>query len=180
MTENEYKTLLDGIDKAEESTTPFQISTDDEIVVAGDANETQLNSHDFVVTFKTPGPDGYSFNDVEYKDVYITPRQETKVIRAMTDVLPFFKKIKEDGTIGKYSNDEIMQIVSEVGEDVYDHLYDLVGTVLKIDPALRDYMDLGSVMYNAGKIFFAYPEMVNEASTFFQKSSDAPTIKTVK
>ena len=180
MTEKEYLDLLNGIDKAEESTTPFQITTEDEIVVAGDANETQLNKHDFKVTFKTPSKDGYVRNEVEYKNVYITPRQEPKIIRVMVEILPYYRKIQENGTIDRYKKEEIMRLVAELGDDIYDHLYDLVGTVLHIEPALRDYMDLGSVMYNAGVIFRAYPEMVNEAETFFQKSSGERTIKTVK
>lgn len=172
--------LLNGIDKAEESTTPFQITSDDEIVVAGDANETQLNKHDFTVTFKTPSKDGYVMNNVEYKDVYITPRQEPKIIRSMMDILPYYRKMQEDGTVGRYTKDEILKLVAELGDEIYDHMYDLVGTVLKIEPALRDYMSLDSVMYNTGVIFASYPEMVNEAETFFQKSSDEHTIKAVK
>lgn len=180
MTEKEYMALLKGIDEAEESTTPFPISTEDEIIVAGDANKTELNKHDFVVTFKIPTPDGYNVNKVEYKDVYITPRQEPRIIRLMVEIMPFYKKINEDGTTGKYTRDEVMKLVAELGESVYDKLYDLVGTVLGVEPSLRDYMSLDSVMYNAGVLLRAYPEMVNEASTFFQKSSDEHTIKAVK
>lgn len=180
MTEKEYMSLLSGIDAAEESTTPFQITTDDEIVVVGDANETQINKHDFVVTFKTPTPDGYAVNNVEYKDVYITPRQEPKIIRMMVEIMPFYKKIKDNGTVGHYSREEVLKLIADLDEQIYDHMYDLVGTVLNVQPTLRDYMSLDSVLYNAGVIFYAYPEMVNEASTFFQKSSDEPSITAVK
>ena len=46
-------------------------------------------------------------------------------------------------------------------------MYDLVAAVLHIDDDLKEYMYPSSVFDAVSKIFMQYPELVNEADTFF-------------
>ena len=49
----EYDKIKAAIEGAEDSVVPFPVM-DDELIVVGDANETQLNKHDFKMRFKVP------------------------------------------------------------------------------------------------------------------------------
>ena len=161
MTQQEYLETLRSMKKAEESTTPYAVPTEDEIVVVGDANKTELNKNNFTVLFWIPEQvDGEIVEkdvEIEYKDVYITPRQAPRVVKAMNDLYPFYKKITEQGTGEDYSDDEIMNLVAELPDEIYERMYTLVATTLGVDPVLKDYMDMGSVMSNVAQIFRCVP-----------------------
>ena len=174
---NGYEVIKEGIDKAPESSTPFPVVKDEKLSVIGDANETQINKHDFKITFRLPDGvvegekvDGGVLKEIEYKDVFVTPRQSGKVISSMCRMLPYFRKIV-DSTKGKeaqsFSKEEIADILAEFGNEFVDTMYDLVGKTLQIDDALIDYMLPSSAMEATYKIITEYPEIVNEAEAFF-------------
>lgn len=167
MTENEYREIDEAIDKAQESVVPFPIATDDELLVAGDANATQINAHDFKITFRVPSKDGYKTYVKEFNDIYITPRQNPVIVKAMTGLLPYFKKPNADGSVTEYSREEKVRIFSNISQEVYDSMYDMVAAVLHIGEELKDYMSPASVLEATANILRQYPEMVNEADTFF-------------
>ncbi len=172
-----YEVIKEGIDSAPESPTPFPVVKDEKLSVVGDANETQLNKHDFKITFRLPEGvadgqkvDGGVLKEIEYKDVFITPRQSGKVISALCRMLPYFRKIEEkrgEAEVSEYTKDEIFEILAEFGDDFVDTMYELVGKTLQIDDALIDYMLPSSAMEATARIITEYPEIVNEAEAFF-------------
>lgn len=172
-----YEEIKEGIDSAPESPTPFPVVKDEKISVIGDANETQINKHDFKITFRLPDGvadgekvDGGVLKEIEYKDVFITPRQSGKIISALCKMLPYFRKIQEkqgEKTASGYTKDEIVEMLAEFGDDFVDTMYVLVGKTLQIDDALIDYMLPSSAMTATAQIIEEYPEVVNEAEAFF-------------
>lgn len=163
--------IRDGIDKASESTTPF-IVPGDELMVVGDANKTEINTHDFEITFRIPekqedGTVKQVMRTKEYKDVYITPRMDSQVVRMITKIMPYYRKQKPDGTVEPYTDAELAELFESFQGEIMDIMYQTVATVLKINPALADYMTEESVMNAAAKIIRQYPETVSEAETFF-------------
>lgn len=168
-----YEEIKEGIDKAPESPVPFPVIKDEKMSVIGDANETEINKHDFKITFRLP--EGVAegekvesgvLKEIEYKDVFITPRQSGKVVSSLCRMLPFFRKIVDKG-VEDYSVDDIVEMLAEFGDDFVDDMYDLVGKVLKIDDALLDYMLPTSAVQATSQIITGYPEIVNEAEAFF-------------
>lgn len=168
-----YEDIKEGIDNAPNSTVPFPVVKDDKMSVIGDANETQINKHDFKITFRLPEGiadgqkiDGGVLKEIEYKDVFITPRQSGKVVSSLCRMLPFFRKIVDKG-VADYTQEDIVEMLAEFGDDFVDDMYDLVGKTLKIDDALIDYMLPGSAVQATVQIVTGYPEIVNEAEAFF-------------
>lgn len=168
-----YEEIKEGIDKAPESPVPFPVVKDDRMSVVGDANETQINKHDFKIRFRLPEGvvdgqkvDGGVIKEIEYKDVFITPRQSGKVVTSLCRMMPFFRKIVDNG-VEEYSSDEVAALLAEFGDDFVDNMYDLVAKVLKVDDALVDYMTPNSVVSATAQILTNYPEIVNETEAFF-------------
>lgn len=168
-----YEEMNDAMEKAPESTTPFPVMKNDKMYVVGDANETKINNHDFSITFRLPKGtvDGEEVNGgvlktVEYKDVFVTPRQSGKVISAYCRMLPFFRKYRE-GDLESYSHEDVVEMLSEYGNEFVDALYDLVASVLQIDEALVDYMLPSSAISATAQILHEYPEIINEGESFF-------------
>lgn len=166
MEQMTFDSLVEAYDQAETKVVPYVV-VDKELAVAGDANETEKKSHDYKITFRVPKDGAYVHKTVEYKDVFITPRMDTKVVKALTAIIPYLRKVKTGGTVEKYTDEEKVKIFESLGDDFYDAIYELVGTVLKIDKDLIDYMTPQSVMDAATQIILDYPETVNEADTFF-------------
>lgn len=173
-----YKKMEESIDNAPESPTPFPVVKNEKLSVIGDANETQVNKHDFTVVFRLPEgvadgekvPGGV-LKEVEYKDVFVAPRQSGKVVASLCRMLPFFRKIIDTADGGKegvsFTRDEVVEMLAEFGDDFVDDMYDLVGKFLKIDDALVDYMLPESAMRATLQILNEYPEIINEAEAFF-------------
>lgn len=170
MNIEEYKSIDEAFDKAQEDTTPFAVVSGDEVFVAGDANKTEINTHDYTMKFRVPtredGKVVYKHLTKEFKDVYITPRMDVKVNRMMVQLMPYFKKV-DGNEVGKYTLDEAKEIVNEFSDEIMDIMYDTVACVLSIPKDLKEYMLPTSVMEAVAKIIREYPETVNEADTFF-------------
>lgn len=171
MNIEEYKSIDEALDAAQEDTTPFAVVSNDEVIVAGDANKTEINTHDYTMKFRVPtredGKIVYKHLTKEFKDVYITPRMDVQVNKLMVQLMPYFKKVQEDGSVGKYTLEEAKEIVNDFSDDIMDLMYDTVACVLKIPADLKEYMLPTTVMDAVAKIIREYPETVNEADTFF-------------
>lgn len=169
-----YNEVKDGIDKAVDDPTPFPIVKDEKISVVGDANETQIKSYDFKITFEFPKgtvegreTENGVEKDIEYKNVFITPRRRPKTVSSMAKLYPFFQKISDKGGLEEFSPMEVAELLAENGEDFIDGAYDLVAKVLDVDPEIADFMKFESVMAATTQIFTSYPDLVNEAGNFF-------------
>lgn len=168
-----YEEIKEGIDKAPESPVPFPVVKDEKMSVIGDANETQINKHDFKIVFRLPEGvaegqkiAGGVLKEIEYKDVFITPRQSGKVVSSLCRMLPYFRKIA-DKEVTDYSREDVIELLAEFGDDFVDNMYDLVGKTLNIDDKLVDYIVPSSAITATTKIIQNYPEIVNEAEAFF-------------
>lgn len=171
MTKEEYDKIKTAIDGAQDSVVPFPVM-DDELIIAGDANETQIKKSEFTMHFRVPidenGERKLVMKEVTYKDLYITPRQDIKVVQLITELLPYFKKANPDGTVSEYSDEELWKILTEMDQEVFDLMYELAGMFLGVDKSLRDFMLPGDVMSCIHMIFTEYKEVVNESDTFFE------------
>ena len=170
MEQKQFELIADAVEEAENSVVPFPV-IGDELAVAGDANETKIHPHNYKITFRVPKDGKYVHKTVEYKDVYITPRQDTKIVKALTAIIPYFRKIKLDGDVENLPVEDRMVVFESLGDDFFDACYDVVATVLRIDQDLKDYMMPGAVLDATAQIINDFPEAVNEADTFFGKSS---------
>lgn len=176
FTEEKIIQLKEARDKAMEDTTPFPVMKDGDLAVVGDANKTEVKKHDFVVTFVVPDENGvYQKRNVEYKDVYLKPRQAVTVQRLMTALQPLYSKIKPGGKVEDYTADEIRELAIAYEGTVLDQIYRLVAVVLGVDDELVDYMHPDSVMEAYHKIMQLYPDMVKAAESFFGLSSGKKT-----
>lgn len=170
-----YEEMKAGIEAAQTDTTPFLIPGDEPTVV-GDANKTQINAHDFEITFRIPQKmeDG-SIRQIkqtkEYKGVYITPRMDAVVQKLVTQMMPYLYEIGEDGTLRPYSAEEFERVSANFDKEMTDIMYETVGTVLRIDKLLWDFMMPDSVEAAVMKLIIQIPELVNEADSFFASSS---------
>lgn len=170
-----YADMKESLDSAPESPVPFPVVKDEKLSVIGDANETQINRHDFTITFKFPvgtveGQTESIVRKKEFKNVFITPRKSMRVISIVCRMMPFFRKIVDDnGTskIEKYSLEEIVGLIGEHGTVFSNDMYDLVAGVLDIDDDVVDFMEPDSVLNATAQIFREYPELINEAEAFF-------------
>lgn len=166
MEQMTFDSLVEAYDQAETNVVPF-LTAGDELAVVGDANETQRKSRDYKITFRVPKDGAYVHKTVDYKDVYITPRMDTKIVKSLTTIIPYMRKVNANGAVETLTDEEKTKVFESLGDDFYDALYDLVGTVLKIDKDLRDYMTPQTVMEAATQIILDFPEAMNEADTFF-------------
>ena len=169
-----YQEIKEGIEDATQDDTPFIVSKDDQLSVVGDANKTEINKHDFKIVFKLPegAVDGKKVNggvlkEVEYKDVFIAPRRATKVTSAICRLLPYFRKVSEDGNIEDYDAEDIFKLVGDWNDEIIDTMYYVVATFLDVDERLVDYMQPSSVLKAVVQIIKEYPEVINESDVFF-------------
>lgn len=164
MNIEDYMKVDDALDKAQDSDTPFAVVANGEVNVVGDANKTEVNKHDYVINFRIFKDGKYEWVKQEFKDIYITPRNDLKVSKMLTELLPYFRK-DENGEVKKYERHEVLSILEQ--DTLLDTLYDTVAAVLGIPANLKPYMATDSVISAAVQIIRDFPETVNEADTFF-------------
>lgn len=169
----DYQKIDNAIEKAQESLVPFPVVDGDELTVVGDANATEINKHDFKMRFRIPakkedGMTEYVRREKEYKDVFIKPRHDSKIVEMIAKLMPFFKKIREDGGVEAMTTEEKADVLRQMDHEIMDLLYDVTAMVLGIDAELKEYMMPLDVIVAATQIIELYPETVNEADTFFK------------
>lgn len=173
MTKEQYDALLEAIDKAQESVRPFTVVKNDTLAVVGDANDTKVNKYTYEIKFEKPAYDedgdliGMTSETKTYKNVYITPRQQTKAVKMLVMILPYFRKVNEKGEIENYTPFELGEIFATMDEEVYDLMYSFVAYVLGIPDDEKDYMRMTSVIGTSIRLITEFPEVVNEAESFF-------------
>lgn len=172
ITQEKLIELKEAKEKAMESDIPFPIVKGGDIAVVGDANKTELNKHDFTLRFIYPNEDGeYEVKIVEYKGVWLKPRQAVTVQRLMTALQPLFYKLQENGKLKDLSEEEMAEVAQIYEGQVVDQLYHLVAVVLGVDDRLVDYIDPESALEAFHKIMLAFPDLVKASDSFFGFSS---------
>lgn len=186
----EQKDLLkvkNAIDKATEDTTPIVGIVEDEVVVNGDVNNIDIEPKTYRARFvfpdfalkdiegAVPASPGYSTVTIEYKDVFPSAKDNIKYTSAMTQLLPFYNELKEDGTIEAIDDvDTLINIFQNLEDEIVDALYRIVKVVLGIDDSLIEHLapiGEGSALELAVRIIEDFPSIVNQADLFFDSST---------
>lgn len=169
ITQEQLVKLKEAKEKAMEDTTPFPVMKDENLAVVGDANKTEINRHDITLTFVIPDENGkYWKKDVEYKGVYLKPRQAVTVQRLMTALQPLFYKVKENGSVEDMTDDEMLEVARLYEGNVIDQIYRLVSAVLGVDERLVDYIEPTSALNAYHQIMMQYPDLVKASDSFFE------------
>ena len=172
MTKEQYDSIEQALDKAEESVVPYPVVSEDEVAVVGDANLTEIKKEEFKITFYIPqkredGTVGYTMTEKVFKDVFVQPRYAAEIEMAATMIRPYFTKLNQDGGLSKLTDEEKLDVLRSFDRDIMDHLYELVSRVLHIDSELKDFMYPTSVVDTTVKILLTYQDMVNASDGFF-------------
>lgn len=179
ITQEEFLKIAENLKKAEEDDTPFVVVKDDELAVVGDANKTELKKNTYELTFRFPITDGrfktensrvignFYLTDITYEDVFINPRKDLKIIGAAMKIIPFFKKLYEDGSLVDRTEAELYKVFVSMSDEILDAIYVLVQSVMDVPDELIDYLMPSSAVSACSKLIVDYPEIFNEADVFF-------------
>lgn len=180
VTPEDMLKLSKEIKKAQEDTTPYAVVADKQIHVVGDANKTENKQHDYTVKFRFPidyegmFPDedkeyiGNYFTIVsEFKNVTINPRKDLKILASVSRIIPYVKKLNEDGTIEDPNDDEIIQMCLDMPDEIEDAMYALTANVLGVPSEISDFMLATDVFSFVSDFVSDFPEVFNEADAFF-------------
>lgn len=172
MTEEQYLGIKSALDKAQDTDIPFPVINDDELAVVGDANRTELRKFEYEITFRKPAfdADGNLSEEVEnkkYENVFVKPRMNTRIVKLLASLLPYFYKVDEDGNQVEYTKLELIQIFGQLDESILDLMYELVAMVLEIPAGDIDYMEGSTVIATIMKFLEDNPNTVREAQLFF-------------
>ena len=171
--------INDKLKKTHEDNTPFVVATEEKKVVVGDADQTEVKKNDYVISFRAPVTlfnekpenakevNGFYLFNAEFKSVTITPRRNMKLVQYVMELLPFFNKLKENGEIEGRTNNEMLKVFADAGDEVFLALYNLVATFLDIDDKLGEYMLPFSVLSAFNNLAENHPELFNESENFF-------------
>lgn len=171
-----------NFEKAETDTTPYAGVIDGDIVVSGDPNNTEVKKQNYTARFLLPkekfgdkyeGEDvgrGYIKVDIEYKDVFPSAKQNMKFTSAMAELVPFYRKLQENGDVEEMSDEEALKFFASLKDDVIDAMYRLVTVVLEVDEEIADHMIPTSALYIGGQIIKDFPSVVSQADLFFDSS----------
>lgn len=176
---NDLLKINESIKKAEKDNTPYPVVVDGKVHVVGDANKTENKSHDYIVKFRFPKEYEQYFDEVserigdyiivetEFKNVTISPRSDMKILASISRILPYVKKLGEDGSIGEFTDDELIEMCLSMPDEIEDAMYILTASILGVSEDMRDWMLATSVFGFISRFFDDFPEVVNEADAFF-------------
>ena len=186
-------------DSQNDNTQYLAVTSDDELHVIGDPNETEIVPADYTVYFLFPDnqkyrekvartgavetdeingrkiegeiPSGQFLAKRTYKDVHITPRRVGSVVSAFVTVEQFFYDVSEDGEIRDMSYEESIEVFRMLNQEILDAVYDVVSAVLKIPKDEQEMILPINALEVATKMVIQNPDVVNNADLFFGLSS---------
>lgn len=170
-----------SMNEAHKDDTPFAVVADNGVNVIGNANKTEVKSHDYNMRFRFPksmaqGIDpkdivqtvgDYVIVNMEFTDVHIKPRNDVDINAAIVQILPYFKNMNEDLSVTDKTQEELIQLVKTVNDDIGLDIYDVVAAILDVDKSLKDYMLFTDVLEVLKRMPQDFPEVFNEAESFF-------------
>lgn len=195
-----FQELKDKMKDSQNDNTPYlAVTSDDELHVIGDPNETEIVPADYTVYFLFPDnqkyrervartgavetdeingrkiegeiPNGQFLAKRTYKDVHITPRRVGSVVSAFVTVEQFFYDVSEDGEIRDMSYEESIEVFRMLNQEILDAVYDVVSAVLKIPKDEQEMILPINALEVATKMVIQNPDVVNNADLFFGLSS---------
>ena len=189
ITQDQFQSLLDAKKAAEKDNTPFAIVTKDEMYVAGDPNLTEVKSRDYTMGFIVPKEwkpyldpkeilkekGNYIAIAREFKGVMINPRHYSSALSAILELQPFFNAIyeNEDGelSVRDLTPEEVQDVFRYMNDEMTSALFHAVAVILKVPEELEDYMAPSDVILTAMRFMADFPEIVNDADSFFEFSA---------
>lgn len=174
--------VQDKFEEAGHTDVPIAVVQKDGLKVVGDANKTEVKSHDYSVRFRFPKTmaENINKNDIlkdlgeyvivrfDFTDVHIVPRRDYEILESIIEIIPYFKKLDEDGvTLSDMSKTDLLKVLHEANEQIGDAMYNVVSAFLDIDPSITRYMLLPDVMARVKDFMDDFPEVFKEADVFF-------------
>ena len=156
----DFNALEEKLEEAREDDTPYLVANDNEMVVVGDANKTENKIHNFRVKYRFPqkfrsnfkdediiAEDKYEFViEVEYNDVFISPRDNMKITAEVANLMPYFSGIAEDKSLRDLTDEEKAEIVASLKDEVVDSIYKVIQKVLKLSDEMTEHVLFSSAM----------------------------------
>lgn len=188
MDQNKFLEMSKDLQEAQTDDTPFMVADGPtELSIHGDPNKTQLKLGDYKVKFRysreqwetlygsfPQKQDGIDIINnhwvlvtIDYKNISITPRSDLKLLDSIFEIIPFFNKIKEDGSVEAMSTQELVHVYANHKTDVTAHMQNIVGTFLSIPENILQYMMPVSTMNCFHELITRHPEIFNQAELFF-------------
>lgn len=175
--------LQDNIEKAHEDNTPFPVVANDELSVIGDANKTEVKTHNYNIRFRFPKDmpqvqnidpkeilktvGDYVIVRFEFNDVRIKPRYDLEIIAAISRIFPYLYSINEETkSLEKRSKEEMTDIIDGMCQTIGDDLYHVAGAILGVDKDIEDYMMWNDVVDFVTNVPKDFPELINETEGF--------------
>lgn len=190
-TEAEQMTeLLKVADEAKKDDTPYTAIVDEEINVLGNPNKTEVKKHDYTVEFAIPNTEenkalleangieikyeseNYLRIQREYHDVFVPARRASDILEAFTRLQAFINKVtklddKGNLEISVRTDEELLEVMSELNNDIEDAIYRAVGTFFGLSEKDADSILLPSAIFNVINIALNNPEVMNGSEVFF-------------
>lgn len=201
-TPEEWEEFISIRDEARESDVPFLAAEENNsgLMVVGNPNNTEVKHNDYTLEFRMPvslfeGEDAleYPKEYIEvgtgmqkslrfkktYKDVFLSPRKNTKIMNSFMKLAPFFVLLKDDGklTIDKdgekseinLTHEEMAQYMSRICDDtkMQDGFYDVVQAFLDVDLKELDYAYDHSILTTFFTFLKNHPDIVNQFEELF-------------
>ena len=195
----EFQKLKETMKESQSDRTPYlAVTSNDELHVIGDPNETEIVPADYTVYFLFPDnqkyrekvartgaietdeingrklasavPAGQFLAKRTYKDVHITPRRVGSVVSAFVTVEQFFYDISENGEIRDLTYEESIEVFRMLNQEILDAVYDVVSAVLKIPKDEKEMILPINALEIATKMVVQNPDIVNNADLFFGSS----------
>lgn len=155
--------IKNGLDNAG-GDEPFLFTEDSEIKVIGDANNTEVRRHNYTLVFESE--DGERIEST-FKNVYISPRKRSGIVRLLTKMLPYFRAADSEGNVRELTNEEFAQTMAGMGEEVYDLIYELAERMLGLTHEMAESIDPISALSFAAHLIYNNPAAVREAEMSF-------------
>lgn len=192
MTVEQFIAMKEAMDKAEEDTTPYVITDEDDgLQVVGDPNKTEVVKYQYVIQFAYPKTDTVrntlkDMKDCEvtketdnyivctrtFKDVWIPPRIYPQVQTAFAELYRFFNAITDEGGLRDLTEDEIIEVLKMLGQDMIEAMCHAVATILRIPEQEEQCMISITVMPVIMRMIDDFPEIINGMDFFTDGSSE--------
>lgn len=182
ITAKDMVEIQQSMNDAQKDDTPFAVVTNEGLNVVGDANKIAPKSHDYNIRFRFPKSmaEGIDPNDIiatigdyvvvnmEFNDVHIKPINDVDINAAIVNIIPYFKTMSEDYKhIQDKSEEELIELVKTINDDIGEDIYNVVAAILDVDKSIKDYMILTDVLEVLKRMPADFPEVFNEADSFF-------------
>ena len=180
VTPEDMLKLSKEIKKAQEDTTPYAVVADKQIHVVGDANKIENKKRDYTMKFRFPIEYEEMFADAEktyigkyftieteYNGVTINPKKDMKILASLARIIPYVKKLNDDGSVSDLSDEEMIQMCLDMPNEIEDAMYALAANVLGVPSEISDFMLATDVFGFVSNFVDDFPEAMNEADAFF-------------